>query len=117
VQPDRLFPGVLAEEPGGAPVGLEQTEEHPDRRGLTGSVGSEEPVHLARLDAQVEPVEGAGGAEGLDQSLGEDDGCGAHDASFWSGWSGWSGSPGGPPEGRACRSGAPPSRAAIASSV
>src|SRR5690606_14295276 len=49
-----------------------------DRRRLAGTVGSEEPVHLPRLDLQVEPVQRTGAAEGLDHSLDCDRRCVAH---------------------------------------
>jgi hypothetical protein len=37
-----------------APGGTSETEQHPDRGGLAGAVGAEEPVHAARGDGEVE---------------------------------------------------------------
>ena len=36
---------------------------------LPGAVRAEEAVHLTLVDAEVEPVEGAGAPEGLDEAL------------------------------------------------
>ena len=47
---------VVAADPGGARRGRQQRGEHVDRRRLAGSVGPEEAVDLAGLDAQVDPV-------------------------------------------------------------
>ncbi len=49
-------------------VGAQQTEEHPDRRGLARAVGAEESVHLTRLHLQIEAVEGEDFAELLGES-------------------------------------------------
>ena len=75
VQLDRVVPGVAAEQPCGAGVGAQQAEQDADGGGLPGAVGSEEAVYLAGLDREVESVECAGAAEGLDQA-GDRDGCG-----------------------------------------
>ena len=39
------------------PIGAHGSQQDSQGRGLAGAVGSEEAVHLARLDRQVEPVE------------------------------------------------------------
>jgi hypothetical protein len=57
---------------------MEEAEQDADRRRLARAVGPEEPVHLAGLDAQVQPVERAGGTEGLDEAGDVDRGC--HDS-------------------------------------
>jgi hypothetical protein len=63
----------VAEHPHRAGVGTDQAEQRPDRRRLAGSVGPEEPVHLALLDDQVQAVDGhpapaAAGTESLVQT-------------------------------------------------
>jgi hypothetical protein len=75
VQGDGVTPGVAAEQLGGAGVGPQQPQQDPDGGGLAGAVGAEEPVHLAGPDLQLQPVKGAGGAEGLDQPRDRDGGC------------------------------------------
>ncbi len=51
-----------------------EPEEELDRRGLAGAVGTEEAEHLARVDAEVEVVEGDGPAVDLAQAMGLDRG-------------------------------------------
>ena len=72
-----VAPGVAPEQPDGAAVGAEQAEEDPDGGGLARPVGAEEAVDLALVHGEVEPVEGGGGAEPLDEAGGLDD---------WSSW-------------------------------
>jgi hypothetical protein len=67
VQRGGVRPGIAAQQPGDAPIGAQQAEEDPDRGGLSRAVGTEEAMHLARFDDQVEPVQSAGLAERLDQ--------------------------------------------------
>ena len=69
-----LAPRVAAEQPDLAGVLAEQAEQDPDSRRLAGAVGSEETVHLAAGDREVEPVQGPGRAEGLDEPGNLDDG-------------------------------------------
>ncbi len=68
VQLDRVAPRVATEQLDSAVVGAHQAEQDPDGRGLAGPVGTEEAVHLAGGDLEVQAVEGPGGAEVLDQS-------------------------------------------------
>ena len=66
MQGNRVGPGIPAEDACPAAVGAHQAEQNPDCGGLAGPVRSEEPVHLAGTHAQVEPIQGPGGAESLD---------------------------------------------------
>src|SRR6266536_3504821 len=68
VQLGGVAPGIPVEEAGGARVGAQQPEEYADRGGLPGAVRTQEAVHLAGADGQVETVQRAGPAEGLDQA-------------------------------------------------
>ena len=72
VQGDGVAPRVAAEQPCDARVGAQPAEQHPDRGRLARAVGAEEAVHLTGRDLQVEAVEGAGLAEGLDQVVNVD---------------------------------------------
>ena len=76
VQLDGVLPGVLAQEPGRAAVGAQQTEQDADRRGLPGAVGSEEAVYLTGPDMQIEAVQRVGAAEGLVETVDPDRGSG-----------------------------------------
>jgi hypothetical protein len=49
---------------------MQQGREDPDRRRLARSIWAEEAEDRALGDLEVDAVEGAHGAEGLDQSLG-----------------------------------------------
>ncbi len=69
MQLGRLPPRVAPEQPDLTRVCAEQTEQHPDGGGLPGAVGAEEAVDLALADPEVQTVECAGAAEGLDQVL------------------------------------------------
>src|SRR5262249_39039683 len=60
------------EHPDGAAGGPDQVEQQPDRGGLPGAVGAQEPVHLAGVDPQVEAGQTAVAAVVLDQVLGAD---------------------------------------------
>jgi hypothetical protein len=64
----RLPHHVVAEHAGLAAVGAQQGGEHPDRGGLARAVRPEQAVHRAGRHAQVDAVEGAGGAERPDQT-------------------------------------------------
>ncbi len=57
VQRHHVVPRVAAEQLHAAAVGLQQAQQHPDRRGLAGAVRAEEPVHLAALDVQVQAAQ------------------------------------------------------------
>src|SRR5699024_6475789 len=72
VELDGVGPGIAPEQADLAAVGPEQTEEHAHGRGFARAVGPEEPVDLAGSHFEVEPVERAGGAEGLDDPPGGD---------------------------------------------
>ena len=50
---------VVSEYARGPRIGPKQGGEHPDRRGLAGSVGAEHPVHDASGHGQLEPGDGA----------------------------------------------------------
>jgi len=68
VESDRVGPRVAAEEARLATVGAQQPEEDPDAGRLPGPVRPEKPVDLAALDREVEAVESARRAEGLDEA-------------------------------------------------
>jgi hypothetical protein len=51
--------------PGGAAVGLQQGGEHAHERGLAGAVRAEQAKDRARLDVEVDAIEGFGRAERL----------------------------------------------------
>ncbi len=68
----RVAPGVDAEQRGAAAARPVQPEQEPDRGRLAGPVRSEVAVGLARLDRQVQPVEGDGVAVALAE-VGRDD--------------------------------------------
>ena len=67
VELDGVGPRVAAQQADLAGVGAQEAEQDADGGRLAGAVGTEEAVHLARLDGQVEPVERAHVAEGLDE--------------------------------------------------
>ena len=75
-----VAPRIPAEEPGGALVGAQQTQQHPDGGGLAGAVGPQEAVDLAGCDLEVEVVERDHAPESLGEGGGVDDGFG-HGAS------------------------------------
>ncbi len=52
-----------------AGVRMDQMQQQPDRGGLPGTVGTEEPEHLAPLDHQVKPIQCQDVAEALGQPL------------------------------------------------
>ena len=72
----RLTAYVVAEHLARAAVDRQQGGEHLEHRGLAGAVGSEDAEDLAAADLEVDVVDGALVAEGLDQALGPDCGCG-----------------------------------------
>jgi hypothetical protein len=92
VQRHHVAPRVAVEQAQGAAVRAQQAEQDADRRGLARPVGSQEAVHLAGGDLEVEAVERLRVAEGLaqirdrdrgrhvghDTSAGADAGSGAH---------------------------------------
>jgi len=59
MQRDGVVPRIAAEHLGGAAVCAQHAEQHADRRGLAGAVGTEEAMHLAGFDGEVESVEGS----------------------------------------------------------
>ena len=67
MQLDGVAPRVAAEQADLAGVGAQEAEQDADGGRLAGAVGTEEAVHLAGRDGQVEPVERADVAEGLDE--------------------------------------------------
>ena len=67
-----VTPGIAPQELDLPRLGTEQAQQDPDGRGLTRPVGTEEAVNLARLDRQIETVQGAGRSERLDQPLNGD---------------------------------------------
>ena len=73
VQCDRVGPRVAAEHGHRAAVGSEQAEQDPDRHRLARAVRPEKAVDLAAIDLQVEPVQRARRAEGLDETRDRDD--------------------------------------------
>jgi len=50
-------------------VGVEEARQHRHRRGLSGAVGPQQSVQLARADLKADPVHGPQGAEGLHQAV------------------------------------------------
>jgi hypothetical protein len=68
MQCGRVAPWIAVQQPSRAGVVTQQAEQDPDGGGLAGPVGAEESVHLTGLDRQVQPVECARPAEGLDQA-------------------------------------------------
>ena len=58
-------PHVLAEEARLAAVGVDETDEHAQRRRLAGAVRAEQAADLARADGEVEVVDGEHGAVAL----------------------------------------------------
>ena len=68
----RLLADVEAEHLGATAVGLQDRRENAHRRGLAGSVGSEQAEHGAGRDRQVDTVECDDVAEALDEALGVD---------------------------------------------
>ena len=76
MQRHRVAPRVTAEQVDVTLVGAQQPEQDADGGCLPGTVRPEEAVHLARLDPQVEMVEGPGpGPEVLHQSRDRDRGA------------------------------------------
>ncbi len=63
---------VDAEELGAAAVHRQQGGEHLEHRGLPGAVGPEHAEHLATVHLEVDAVDGAHVAEGLDEPPGVD---------------------------------------------
>ena len=63
---------VVPEHPGAAGVGAQQRREHADRGGLAGAVGAEHAVDRAGAHGQIDTVDGARPAEGLDETGGLD---------------------------------------------
>ncbi len=80
MQRDRVAPRVPAQQVDLAGVGTEQAEQDSDGGRLAGAVRPEEAVHLARTDVEIEPVEGDGVPEVLDQTGDRD--RGAHGSIF-----------------------------------
>ena len=68
VQLDRVVPRITAEQLDVPRVGAQQPEEHANRRRLARAVRAEEPVDLAGLDRQIQPVERARRSERLHQT-------------------------------------------------
>jgi len=64
----RLSHHVVAEHPRVAGVGAQQGGQHPDDGGLAGAVGPQHAVDHAGGHGQVDPVDGLGLPEGLDQA-------------------------------------------------
>ena len=64
---------IPAEEPCAAPARTDQPEQDAQRCGLAGAVGAEVSVDVARLDGEVDVVDGGDGAVGLDESARLDD--------------------------------------------
>ncbi len=69
---DGIAPRIAAEQAHGAAVGSEQPEQDADRDRLARAVRSEEAVDLTGANLEIEPVEGPGGTEGLDELLDPD---------------------------------------------
>ena len=65
MQSGGVGPGVVTEQPYGAGIGSQQTEQDPNGRRLSRSVRSEKPVHLPRADEEIETVQGPGVTEAL----------------------------------------------------
>jgi hypothetical protein len=57
---------------GGAGVGAEQGGENANGSGLARTVGAQQAEDRPLTDTEVHAIQGAGGAEGLDQSAGFD---------------------------------------------
>ena len=65
---DHLFVGHAGD--GGRPIGgPDQTEQHPQRRGLAGAVGPEKPRDPAGLDVEAEIVDGDDVPEAFGQTV------------------------------------------------
>jgi hypothetical protein len=64
------------EDVGLAGRGPDEVEQRPDRGGLPGAVGAEEPEHLAGVDLEVDVDDPAVLAVGLGEAFGADDACG-----------------------------------------
>src|SRR4051794_19152432 len=71
----RLAGHVDAEDLGVARVDGEQRGEHPQHRGLAGTVGTEDAEDLALAHLEVDAVDGPQVAEGLHQAACLDGGC------------------------------------------
>ncbi len=67
VQVDGIAPRIAIEQADGPAVGAQQPEQDADGDGLAGAVRAEEPVDLTGAHLEVEPVEGSGGTERLDE--------------------------------------------------
>src|SRR4029079_15822113 len=61
----------------GAVAHRRDARDHPHRRGLAGTIGTEEPERLALLDVEVDPVDRRELAEPLRQAAGMDERAGA----------------------------------------
>ena len=72
MQLHRFAPGVAAQEPCLPRVLADKAEQYAQRRRLARAVGSQEAVHLTTLYREVQPVQRAGLAEGLDQARHQD---------------------------------------------
>jgi hypothetical protein len=71
-QGDAVAPGVDPQD-GDAPAGgSDQVQQQPDGGGLAGTVGAQEPIHLAAMHLQIQPGQTAGAAVSLDEPLGGD---------------------------------------------
>jgi len=73
VQVHRVEPRITTKDTHGTRVGPQEAEQETQRRGLPGSVGSQEPMDLPEGHAQVELAEHLGPAEALDQADNVDD--------------------------------------------
>ena len=71
---DGVIPGIGAEEPGAPVVGADHAQQDAQGGGLARAVGAEEARHLTGGDAQIQAVQGAGGAAAPAEALGQ-----AHD--------------------------------------
>ncbi len=69
-----IGPGVVAADPGGAPVRVQQPQEDADRGRLAGAVGAQEPEDLALGDAERDVIDRADAAEVLGEPIDLDDG-------------------------------------------
>ena len=67
MQLDGVRPRIAAQQADLAGVGAQEAEQDADGGRLARAVGTEEAVHLARLHGEVESVERADVAEGLDE--------------------------------------------------
>src|SRR6478735_10801445 len=72
---DGVAPRLETEDGCLAPGLARESQQDPDRGGLARPVGSEEPVHLALVDGEVESVEGVDAAVVLGEAARADD-CG-----------------------------------------